>query len=82
MGLPKTSFAGVVGDADVAGDADVVGEAITVVGVEHEADSDGSSDVLVPLFGFFRTEGSGSGDAFFFLEIMKKFSIQLYDRAK
>lgn len=52
MGLPTTSFAG------------MVGEAITVLGAEHEVDSDGSSDVLVPLFGFLGTEGAGSGDAF------------------
>lgn len=64
MGLPTTSFADVVGEEDVVGEADA-GEAITVVGVEHEADLDGSSDILVALFGFFGTEGSGSGDAFF-----------------
>lgn len=52
MGLPTTSFAG------------MVGEAITVLGAEHEADSDGSNDVLVPLFGFLGTERAGSGDAF------------------
>lgn len=49
MGLPTTSFAGMVGEA---------------LGAEHEADSDGSSDVLVPLFGFLGTERAGSGDAF------------------
>lgn len=53
MGLPTTPFAG------------VVGEAITVLGEEPEADSGGSSKVLVPLFGFLGTEeGSCSGDAF------------------
>lgn len=50
VGLPTTSFAGVVGEA--------------ITGVEHEADWDGSSDVLVPPFGFLGTEGAGSGDAF------------------
>ena len=52
MGLPTTSFAG------------VVGEAITVLGEEPEGDSGGSTDVLVPLFGFLGTEGGSSGDAF------------------
>lgn len=53
MGLPTASFAG------------AVGEAITVLGEEPEADPDGSSEVLVPLFGFLGTEGGiCSGGAF------------------
>ena len=52
MGLPTTFFGG-------------VGEVITVLGEDPEADSDGSSEVLVPLFCFLGTEGgSCSGDAF------------------
>lgn len=51
MGLPTSSFAG------------VVGEAITVLSEEPEADADGSNEVLV--FGFLGTEGGRcAGDAF------------------
>lgn len=51
MGLPTSSFAG------------VVGEAITVLSEEPEADADGSRKVLV--FGFLGTEGGRcAGNAF------------------
>lgn len=52
VGLPTTSFAG------------LVGEAITVLGAEHEADLEGGGDIFVPLFGFLDTEEAGSGDTF------------------
>lgn len=47
VGLPTTCFAGMVGEADV------VGEAITVVGAEHEADSDGSRAQRGVVVGMF-----------------------------